>query len=113
VISARDTAHDSDSTWFEVSTRCDASDDSGQERLEAGAVRAGTIHFGRVLAREAAATVACISTVSVDNDLAPGEPRICHRTPHDKPAGGVDKRAHPFASKLGGNDGFDHMLRDV
>jgi hypothetical protein len=63
VISARNSARDSDSNLvapkgsnqlggdlvrgdsdpFEVSTRCDGSDYGGQERLEAGAVRAGQV----------------------------------------------------------------------
>jgi hypothetical protein len=100
VISARNTARDSDSNLvapkasnqlggdlvrgdshpFEVSTRCDASDYSGQERLEAGAVRAGQV------AKLDATVVQKVADVA--NKLGAGEstesPRRAHR-PADRP----------------------------
>lgn len=96
MISARTSARDSDSNLlapkdsnqlggdlvrgdsdpFEVSTRCDASDYGGQERLEGGAVRAGQI------AKLHATVVQKVADVA--NKLGAGEstesPRRAHRT---------------------------------
>jgi hypothetical protein len=101
VISARNSARDSDSNLlvpkgtnqlggdlvgddsdpfedpFEVSTRCDASDDSGQERLETGAVRAGQV------AKMHATVVQKVADVA--NKLQAGSRRIYRITPSSPP----------------------------
>src|SRR5699024_3461473 len=51
------------------------------------------VHLRRVLAGEGAATVAGHAAVGVDDDLAPGETAVTHRTADDEPAGRVDQHA--------------------
>ena len=53
-------------------------------------VRGGAVDLRRILAAERAAAVAGHAAVGVDDDLAPGQPGVAHRSAGDEPAGRVD-----------------------
>ena len=57
----------------------------------AGGVGGRAVHLGRVLAGERAAAVASHAAVRVDDDLAPREAAVAHRTADHKPSGRVDE----------------------
>ena len=56
-------------------------------------VGCGTIHFGRVLARESTTSMGAGAAVGVDNDLATRQAAITLRATDDEATGGVDQVA--------------------
>src|SRR3954447_21194691 len=57
----------------------------------AGRICGGAVHLSRVLAGERAAAMRCVTTVRVNDDLAPGKPTIAVWTADHEIAGGVDE----------------------
>src|SRR5208283_1271493 len=78
----------------------------------AGHVAGGAVYFRRVLAGKCAATVPAVASVSVHDDLAPGEARIAHRPANDEAPGGVDVILGFCVEHVRGNDGPDYILHD-
>src|SRR5690606_31254011 len=52
-----------------------------------------TVHLGRVLAGEGAATMAGVAAVGVDDDLASGQTGVAHGAADLEPTGRVDQQA--------------------
>src|SRR5208282_5875408 len=73
----------------------------------------GTIHLGRVLAAERAASVTPHATVSVYDDLASGQAGIAHGAADHEASCGVDVVLGVLIEQVGGNHSLDDVLQDV
>ena len=71
------------------------------------------IDLRRVLAREGAAAMTGHAAVAVDDDLAPGQARIAHRTAGDEPPGRVDVHDRVRPAQLRGDRREDDRLDDL
>ena len=69
-------------------------------RDPARGVRGGAVDLGRVLAREGAAAMARHAAVGVDDDLAPGQAAVAHRTADHEAARRVDEHEVAIAEPL-------------
>ncbi len=76
-------------------------------------VRSGTVHLGRILAREGAAAVAAVTAVGVDDDLAASQARVTHRTADDEATGRVDEVAGVAVEQVRRDRGFNDVLDDA
>src|SRR5690606_8133900 len=72
-----------------------------------------TIDFRGVLARERSAAVARGSTVGIDDDLAPGQAAVAHRSADLETPGGVDVKLGLLADPLGGQYRLDDLFHDA
>ena len=66
-----------------------------------------------VLARERAAAVTAHAAVSVDDDLAPGQTGVAHRSADNEAPGRVDVVLGVRIQQFGRNDGLNHILQNV
>ena len=57
----------------------------------AAGVGCGAIHLRGILAAESTTAVPAHAAVGIDDDLAPGDPGVAHRSADDELAGGVDE----------------------
>ena len=82
----------------------------------AGSIGGRAVDLGRVLAGEGAAAMRSSAAVSIDDDLAPGQPAIAIRTANIEFAGGIDVPdgvlGDPVARQRGANIRIDD-LKDV
>ena len=81
-------------------------------------VRRGAVHLRGVLAAESAAAVPAHAAVGIDDDLAPGDAAVAHRSADDKAPGGVDEViwscwSSSSAGMAGCDDVFHHRLLDL
>ena len=75
-------------------------------------IGAGAVNLGRVLSGEAAAAVARVAAVGVDDDLAPGKSGVAHRAADYKAPRGVDEVLGLRREPLRGQDRLDDLLAD-
>src|SRR5882762_4778731 len=75
-------------------------------------VASRTIHLGRILAGECAATVAAVTAVGIHDDLASSQTRVTHGSADDKAARRINVIFRFRVQHRGRNDWLDHMLGD-
>ncbi len=82
-------------------------------RSPARGVSGGAVHLRGVLPGESAAAMAAHPAVGIDDDLAPGDARVAHRSADDEAPGGVDVDLHPLIAQAFGDDRVDDVLQDA
>src|SRR5947209_20484532 len=53
------------------------------------------------------------ATIGIDDDLAPGQASIAHRTTSDKASGGINEDARVAVEHMGRDGGLNNMLDDI
>src|SRR5207302_5547966 len=72
-----------------------------------------TVDLGRILAAEAAAAMAPHATVGVDDNLAPSQAGVAHRSADNKSARRINVVLGIGIEQVGGDRGLDDVLQNV